>query len=532
MFKFGLKNLRRLKDVPPVGIVPITILVGRNSSGKSSFLRALPLLRQSIMTRTSSPILWFGDYVDFGGYAGAVSDNDTTKSISFLFHLDSAVSNRRGRFYDPEFGFTPSVRFAYSDIGIEIAITPVQDDVRIQSICVTIGGGKETFLLTIDAEGVVKSLLLDNEDMLPLFKTVKMIVSRGSIFPDILIVDPSRKDPNAPFNEAMYYGVDLRILAASLGELLSPYLDKRIKPEVLLELSTELLSLETLNKADLAEYSKVASVRSWKKLLTDIGDKDEKKLHAKIARIHAVARLVPLLRAITGRLRQIVTETLYIGPARARSERYYRYQDLAVAEIDSDGKNFAMFLNSLQADQLNALSDWVQSLFGYRISLSKPAGHISINLVEEGSETNIVDTGYGVSQILPVLGQIWWAANREDTRQLRSPPGDVAILAIEQPELHLHPAHQSFLADALANPPKKAIKPRQQTHFVIETHSETLVNRLGELISEGKLAPKDVQIVLFEADEKDKRRTNTRIAQFNSDGVLIDWPYGFFQPSA
>ena len=37
--KFGIKNLRRLRNVPPIELKPITLLVGRNSSGKSSFLR-------------------------------------------------------------------------------------------------------------------------------------------------------------------------------------------------------------------------------------------------------------------------------------------------------------------------------------------------------------------------------------------------------------------------------------------------------------------------------------------------------------
>ncbi|HCI98462.1 MAG TPA: hypothetical protein DHV74_02260 [Sulfitobacter sp.] len=72
---YAVENLRRLKKTPPIEIRPITILVGRNSAGKSTYLRSMPLIRQSIETRSSAPILWWGDYVDFGDFSTAVSDS-------------------------------------------------------------------------------------------------------------------------------------------------------------------------------------------------------------------------------------------------------------------------------------------------------------------------------------------------------------------------------------------------------------------------------------------------------------------------
>jgi predicted ATPase len=164
------------------------------------------------------------------------------------------------------------------------------------------------------------------------------------------------------------------------------------------------------------------------------------------------------------------------------------------------------------------------NLIGYRSS---------IDVLEGDNAINIVDTGYGVSQILPVLGQIWWAANAD-----RAFPGPQAgpasrLLAIEQPELHLHPAHQAYLADALVDPPKMpgVSGARHSTYFIVETHSEALVNRLGDLVSMGRVKPGDIQILLFEPDDSDERKTNVRIAQFGEAGQLIDWPYGFFQPT-
>ena len=90
-----LKNLRSLKDTGDIELKPITILVGKNSVGKSTFLRTFPLLRQSCEKETRAPILWYGNLVDFGDFGTAL--NKKTKSIdendyiefSFNMELDS-----------------------------------------------------------------------------------------------------------------------------------------------------------------------------------------------------------------------------------------------------------------------------------------------------------------------------------------------------------------------------------------------------------------------------------------------------------
>jgi AAA ATPase domain len=83
---FGVKNLRCLTDTGLVPIRPITVLVGRNSSGKSTFLRAFPLLRQSVENARSSPILWrHRDYVNFGTLDLAINDAATQRSVTFEF---------------------------------------------------------------------------------------------------------------------------------------------------------------------------------------------------------------------------------------------------------------------------------------------------------------------------------------------------------------------------------------------------------------------------------------------------------------
>lgn len=527
MFSFGLENLRRLKDVERIEIRPITLLVGRNSSGKSSYLRALPLLRQSSMTRTSSPILWYGDFVDFGSYEGAISDNDVSKKMSFRFSVDRLYKERRHYYSGAGFMTYPG-EVSNEVVDCDVSLKASKDSAQICAIKIVAHISEKKYEINVENTNVVSSMKMDDEDILKYFQGIKFYIQQGSIFPSLYATSE-----RALANSSLSGGVEVMAAAEYFAKIIKPFLDKRLKEEAVVELCANLLIRDKVGRDDLALYAQRISIKSFSKLLVDISGKDTKKLFAILEKLHAAIQVMLLVRAVGERLRKVISGVLYIGPARARSERYYRYQDLAVSEIDPDGKNFPMFLNSLKDAQFRSLSSWVEQLFSYKLELSRSSGHISINVVEKGSTTNVVDTGYGVSQILPVLGQIWWAMNAPRDVRSRNQSGDEKFIVIEQPELHLHPAHQALLADALAegNQRSKVSKAPRKLSFIIETHSETLVNRLGQLISEKKIDADDVQVVLFEPDDGQDRLTKIRISRFGSEGQLIDWPYGFFQPS-
>src|SRR5580704_690618 len=82
MRSLRLKNFRSLGDTGRVELRPLTILVGANSSGKSSFLRFFPLLRQTLEAKSASPLLWYGRYVDFGDFSQAVRRGAEPKEIT------------------------------------------------------------------------------------------------------------------------------------------------------------------------------------------------------------------------------------------------------------------------------------------------------------------------------------------------------------------------------------------------------------------------------------------------------------------
>ena len=92
---------------------------------------------------------------------------------------------------------------------------------------------------------------------------------------------------------------------------------------------------------------------------------------------------------------------------------------------------------------------------------------------------------------------------------------------MEQPELHLHPAHQAKLADVFQSAIVRSNSRVANAVLLIETHSEALVNRLGELIESGSINPNDVQVVIFSASggEQDLK-TEITTSTFDADGVF------------
>lgn len=90
--KLRLENFRLFRDSGWFKLAPLTCLVGRNSSGKSSVLSAILLLKQSVeqqgmMRGAVTPLALAGPYCDLGNYADVVYDHDESSQISLSFSI-------------------------------------------------------------------------------------------------------------------------------------------------------------------------------------------------------------------------------------------------------------------------------------------------------------------------------------------------------------------------------------------------------------------------------------------------------------
>ena len=137
--------------------------------------------------------------------------------------------------------------------------------------------------------------------------------------------------------------------------------------------------------------------------------------------------------------------------------------------------------------------------------------------VRTGPQANIMDVGYGVGQSLPILVDIF-AAEHLDGPEPFHRRGPHAFL-LQQPEVHLHPRGQAELASLF-------VRSFQQTgnRFLIETHSDYIMDRVRILVRKKEIKAEDVSILYFEPT-----RNGVCIHSLNvdGDGNLLDVPRGF-----
>ena len=126
---------------------------------------------------------------------------------------------------------------------------------------------------------------------------------------------------------------------------------------------------------------------------------------------------------------------------------------------------------------------------------------------QKGPLRNLIDVGYGVSQVLPVI-----------TELLRQGEGSLSLL--QQPEVHLHPSAQAALGSLFC----EVASSGQQ--LVVETHSDHLIDRVRMEVRDGTTDVKsdDVSILYF---ERDGLEVNIHSLTIDEDGNINGQPPGY-----
>jgi hypothetical protein len=159
------------------------------------------------------------------------------------------------------------------------------------------------------------------------------------------------------------------------------------------------------------------------------------------------------------------------------------------------------------------VAEWLQELdliddFSLQpVAPNRKEYEVRVRRSPDAAEVRLMDVGFGVSQILPVLVLCYYA-----------PPGSTLIL--EQPEIHLHPAVQAGLADVFID-----VITERDIQIILESHSEHLLRRLQRRIAEKKLKPDDAALY-FTTNTNDK----SRLEELDIDpyGNIRNWPENFF----
>ena len=184
------------------------------------------------------------------------------------------------------------------------------------------------------------------------------------------------------------------------------------------------------------------------------------------------------------------------APTRSRPKRTY---DPTREFDDPEGSDVPMGLMRIQATEKKRWKGLKTQLveFGKRSGLfqnidvrnlgGSMGNPFQLKFKVRGPNSNIVDVGYGVSQILPILVHI-----------LDQPPShlrmvEMPIFLLQQPEVHLHPRAQAELSSLLAT-----LASEGNRAFIIETHSDYMIDRARIEIKRGNIRPEDVSLIYLE----------------------------------
>lgn len=219
-----------------------------------------------------------------------------------------------------------------------------------------------------------------------------------------------------------------------------------------------------------------------------------------------------------GRLLEHKLGSLFpLGPFRKPPSRWYIFTGTTPQDVGYQGHLLPdlLFRN---IDLLKNTNEWLETLdIGYQVKLHRLGGDSSSDLFElrlmdtrrkSPVEVGLSDVGFGISQILPFIVQSLAASDQ--------------IISIEQPEVHIHPRLQADLGDLLI----EAIKEPRRNQFIVETHSEHLALRLQRRVREKKLAPDQISIVYV---SRGPNGATVQSLRLDDEGDFMDeFPGGFF----
>lgn len=96
MESIRFKNFKGFEDTDDLQIRPITILIGPNSSGKSSLIQPLLMLKQTVDSRdVTSPLVVNGSYVKLSNFESFVYNHELPREVEFSFSFNALIRDPR-----------------------------------------------------------------------------------------------------------------------------------------------------------------------------------------------------------------------------------------------------------------------------------------------------------------------------------------------------------------------------------------------------------------------------------------------------
>ncbi len=489
MKTFSLNNIKSFSCSDEIEIKPITVFVGKNSCGKSSLLRFPVMLAQTFLDDALTPLLLFGNLIDYGNYDD-VSYRHESRPIGFRITFGQELAGairRRNPLHRFSIDMDDGAVTAINNMELEVSIDKSEKKLQVRNLKLCFEGKK---LCTIHRTDNKYLLTLHQIFVRPAWKddSIEFSLPKMAFYKFIPLIDEDELIEQYAKEKHLFKENDEPVFAPNFLFNASEYIDTNIREDAQQEVHM-LYQTFTIIKA--------------------------------------------YFRSIQEHLQNEAKRIAYIGPFRENPKRTYRDSESSFNDVGVNGENTSMILR--QATQgnrelLENVSEWLTKTMGYSLDIKDIGNDLYSLMVCGNQETdNIIDVGYGISQVLPIVTQLY---NNNDYRQnpygTRISKRKTAIF--EQPEIHLHPAAQAQLADLFVDciTDKKGMLHR----LLIETHSEHLIRKLQVLVADPDIKISNDQIAIYYVDKDENGDSHVEKMNMCDNGQFEKaWPTGFFDKS-
>ncbi|GHV56172.1 hypothetical protein FACS189460_0440 [Deltaproteobacteria bacterium] len=543
-----------------IDLAPITMLFGPNNAGKSTVIQALHLAKEAFCQTYPdfNKIEPLGHGLDLGSFQDYVHRHDLNRVIRIGLEWEEdglpACGDDLQNQQLESWAEIDKMLNSISTFVVEFSIR-YRGGAELSDFTIYFNGQKFA-ILELPTPSLAQPAALAfcsatpfmSKDSLDRLKAMFPFLSPENPSPDLTLANRSETDHLDAFNEE---------LRKSIPDLLWPFAQQTAQA---LGAPVGLFALEIQQIVTFGWYA--TSMPRWNQLLDlkpttiDLEETDNYRLQ------NFRVLISSLLLSPVRQLQELLNESIYIGPLRRIPERGPVRPRKYSASNWADGS--AAWELSLDApeDYLNRLNQRLNShgfletgysLYRKKMIFSEQTGQLAKTLneaiIEEelsdealpiireflnqtpetrlylrnkltGVELEPHDLGTGITQVFPIVAATVFT-------------GYGALIAMEQPALHIHPKLQVALGDVFI----EAINPDNPNTpmFLLETHSEHLLLRLlrriretyeGAISESLSLSPGDLAVNWI---GQENGETFVRRLTLDEDGSFnVPWPEGFF----
>lgn len=544
---FRIGNFKAFSDLQTIPLRPLTLIYGANSSGKSSILHGLLLAHHAIKNKGELDIhrtTAGGDSVDLGGFGQYVHKRDRTSRVQWAIDVDPGALELPDRDL-AELLETVNTLTVGIGIGIQAG-----DGRKVGTMAFYLeADGREILVMSSRPNGRLQLDRLDTEhpiisrlieaivqtktDSLEITETKKerieeiinelvpkITATTDRLFPSKLSVEdelepkkplPLENDRDLPEVVRLAFPSRLNALIGAIVENIENNLGQMhyLGPFRTYPPRHFAFSRQTddnwdsgggytwdmlLDRTDVRE-----KVNTWLGDETRMNTPYEINVRTLLPSSLLATELDPLILKFLEKFTGDLIHHFYADGS--APEGYDRLEQLLWSNSDTDIQE--LINQFVDTDELS--ENWIETIRQEHNNVQ------DLILIDKRNQTEVThrDVGIGVSQIIPILVSCYGLSD--------------SLIAIEQPEIHLHPKLQAELGSVFA----ESIKPPNKNTFILETHSEHLMLRLQRLIREGQLTPEDISVIYVDCAKEGSICLTLRL---DEEGDFIDeWPNGFFE---